>query len=223
MVDTRFANRRAAGARLVELVQPTAGPDAVVLGLPRGGVEVAAPIASALRAPLDVLVVRKVGMPSQPELAIGAVGEGGALVLHRGPVDHGGVPDDVLADLIERESAELRRRVDLYRPGRPPLPVEGRTVIVVDDGLATGASAMVALRVLRDRRPGRVVLAVPVGPPETVGRVVDEELADEVICPLQPHRFMAVGHHYEDFDQTTDDEVLALLDAHRRFLSEGRS
>jgi predicted phosphoribosyltransferase len=184
-------------------------PDVTVLGLVRGGVPVAARVAAALRVPLDVLVVRKLGVPGQPELAFGAVGPGGVRVLNpemAGRLD----PRDVEAVTVA-ESAELARRERVYRSGRAPLALGGRTAVLVDDGLATGASAAVAVAVARALGAVSVVVAVPVAPPESVDRLA--RLADAVVCPLTPARFGAVGRFYADFEQVTDEEVIALSPA----------
>jgi putative phosphoribosyl transferase len=206
----RYRDRAHAGEVLAEAVL-AAGPwvDPLVLGLPRGGVPVAAPIAAALGATFDVIVVRKVGAPRQPELALGALAEGsdhvtwGEAVRHR-PPDLASVEGTVAA-----ERTELARRVAAYRGDHPPPPVERRDVIVVDDGLATGATAEAALRSVAGRGARRVVLAVPVGPPSTVERL--GTVADEVVCPNVRPDLTSVGEWYADFRQTTDEEVLAAL------------
>jgi putative phosphoribosyl transferase len=181
-------------------------PDVTVLGLVRGGVPVAARVAAALRVPLDVLVVRKLGVPGLPELAFGALGPGGVRVLN--PEVARRLDTDEINAVVAAESAELERRERRYRAGRPPLALGGRTAILVDDGLATGASAAAAVAVARGLGATRVVLAVPVAPPDAVARLA--RLADEVRCPLTPPRFGAVGRYYLDFTQVTDDEVIAL-------------
>ena len=209
-----FADRADAGRQLAHALHDYAGRrDVVVLALPRGGVPVAFPIAQALRAPLDVLVVRKLGMPSDPEFAIGAIATGGAIHLQHAAIREMGVSDTQLADVIVRETAELRRRDTLYRGARPPLPVDGRIAIVVDDGIATGASMRVALQALRERHPARIVAAAPVAPAGT--QHAFDDLADAFVTVSQPLRFFGISQFYARFDQTGDDEVRALLDAAR--------
>jgi putative phosphoribosyl transferase len=206
-----FRDRREAGRRLAVRLEPFRALDPVVLALPRGGVPVAAEVATHLGAPLDVLVVRKVGHPHQPELAVGALGEGGVEVLERRSLSRLGVTPAALADTVAREKAELERRVRRYRGSRPRQPVRDRTVIVVDDGLATGASAHAAIEVLRRSGAARVILAVPVAPPDTVEAM--GAVADEVVCLETPARFRAVGLWYDDFGEVGDDEVARLLAA----------
>nr|WP_208102179.1 phosphoribosyltransferase family protein [Burkholderia sp. D-99] len=183
----------------------------VVLALPRGGVPVAYPVACALRAPLDVLVVRKLGVPSDPELAMGAIATGGAIHLQRSVLRSMNVSGAQLADVIARETVELHRREALYRGAAPPLPVEGRIAIVVDDGVATGASMRVALQALRERRPARIVAAAPVAP--AGARHAFDDLADAFVTVSQPLPFFGISQFYARFEQTSDDEVRALLDA----------
>ena len=204
----QYRDRRDAGRQLAEALGHLAD-DVVVLALPRGGVPVAHEVATALRAPLDVLVVRKVGAPGHAEYGIGAVGEEGVLVLQEDAMRRLGLGRDDVQATVDAERTELERRVTAYRGGRPGIPVEGRTVVVVDDGLATGVSASAALEVLRERGAAHVVLAVPVGAPHSIDRV--RPLADEVVCPHQPRDFMAVGSFYRDFGQTSDEEVIDLL------------
>ncbi|WP_321812383.1 MULTISPECIES: phosphoribosyltransferase [unclassified Burkholderia] len=209
-----FADRADAGRQLALALHDYAGRrDVVVLALPRGGVPVAFPIAQALRAPLDVLVVRKLGMPSDPEFAIGAIATGGAIHLQHAAIRAMGVSDSQLADVIVRETAELQRRDTLYRGARPPLPVDGRIAIVVDDGIATGASMRVALQALRKRHPARIVAAAPVAP--AGAQHAFDDLADAFVTVSQPLRFFGISQFYARFDQTGDDEVRALLDAAR--------
>jgi putative phosphoribosyl transferase len=204
-----FRDRRDAGRRLAVLLERYRDQDPLVLGLPRGGVVVAAEVAYALDAPLDVWVVRKIGAPDQPELALGALSEGGAQYLNQELMQSGGVSRRDLGPTIDRERAELERRVRLFRgPGSRP-DVRGGTVIVVDDGLATGATARAALRDLRALGAARVVLAAPVAAPDTVKSLRHE--ADEIVCLEIPPAFGAVGAFYVDFEPTTDEEVLGLL------------
>lgn len=205
--DLPYRDRAHAGQVLASQLMHYAGHDDVlVLALPRGGVPVAVEVARALHAPLDVFVVRKLGMPGYPEYAIGAIASGGVRVMNTG-----GLPVSLahLTGVIEREEAELLRRELTYRGTLPPVAVEGRTVIVVDDGLATGSTMRAAARALRARHPSRLVLAAPVGAPETRDALREE--ADEVVCAATPSPFDAVGLWYRDFEQVSDDEVQALL------------
>ncbi|WP_269507357.1 phosphoribosyltransferase [Burkholderia sp. IMCC1007] len=209
-----FADRADAGRQLADVLHEYAGRrDVVVLALPRGGVPVAFPVAVALRAPLDVLVVRKLGAPFDPEFAMGAIATGGAVHLQHSAIRALGVTDVQLAGVIARETAELQRRDALYRGARPPLPVDGRIAIVVDDGVATGASMRVALQALRERHPARIVAAAPVAP-AGAGHVFDD-LADAFVTVSQPLRFFGISQFYARFEQTDDDEVRVLLDAAR--------
>lgn len=204
-----FRDRREAGRRLAVRLEYLSDEHPVVLGLPRGGVPVAAEVARALGAPLDVIVVRKLGMPFQPELGFGAIGEGGVCLLDRDLVERARLTGAEIAEVESEQNKELERRVRRYRGGRPLTPVDGRTVVIVDDGLATGGTASAAVHVARAMGARRIVLAVPVAPPETVRELEAE--ADEVVSLLTPDRFGAVGLWYEDFAQTSDDEVAALL------------
>ncbi|MFI1762740.1 phosphoribosyltransferase [Streptomyces sp. NPDC020800] len=211
----RFRDRAEAGRVLAGLLSDLSGrgelPDPLVLALPRGGIAVAAPVARALGAPLDVLVVRKIGAPHHEEFAVGALAPGDAPLFDPDTLDHLGLTEQRLAPLVERERRELARREQRYRGDRPPLDPTGRTVIVVDDGLATGATARAALRHLRNRAPARIVLAVPVGAPDSLDRLAAE--ADLVVCPHRPAAFSAVGQWYDDFEQLTDADVLDVLHA----------
>jgi putative phosphoribosyl transferase len=205
-----FSNRVDAGRQLARSLQHLRGPDTVVLGLPRGGVPVAYEVASALDSPLDVIVVRKLGVPFQPELAMGAVGEEGVLVLNPEVVRLAHVGEAEMASVERRELAVVEDRAARFRAGRPRLPLDGKTALIVDDGVATGATARAACRVARELGAARVVLAVPVGPIHVEERFRDD--ADEVVCPSQPAEFYAVGQFYADFSQTSDDEVTGLLE-----------
>ncbi|WP_374969206.1 phosphoribosyltransferase family protein [Terrabacter sp. BE26] len=203
-----FEDRRDAGNRLVDELGHLRGEDVVVLGLPRGGVPVAAVVAEALDAPLDVIVVRKLGVPFQPELAMGAIGEGGVSVVDARTVRRARVTDEELDAVEAREREVLDARVEHLRRGRPRIDLRGRVAVVVDDGIATGATARVACLVARRLGAARVVLAVPVAPPDTLARLPE---ADEVVCVSAPSHFRAVGAHYDDFSPTSDDDVVALL------------
>jgi putative phosphoribosyl transferase len=208
-MSAAFADRRDAGCRLAERLADLAGQDAVVLGLPRGGVPVAAEVAAVVGAPLDVLVVGKVGVPGHEELALAAVADDGRVALNPAVIAATGLGADQVDDLARRQAAELARRGRDLRGGREPLPVAGRTAVVVDDGMATGATMRVALDVVRRRGPHRVVAAVPVASPEAVRAVA--AVADRVECVLAPSSFRAVGPWYRDFTQVSDDQVRELL------------
>ena len=206
-----FADRRAAGRRLGAQLAGLGLDRPVVLGLPRGGVPVAYEVARALAAPLDVLVVRKLGCPWQPELGLGAIGEDGVRLLNTALIRQTQVGASELEAVAEREGRELERRVERYRQGRPAIALAGRTVLVVDDGLATGFTARAGIEVVRRRGAQRVVLAVPVAPADTLAELA--EVADEVVCLQTPAWFSAIGAFYTDFSQTSDAEVTELLAA----------
>jgi predicted phosphoribosyltransferase len=211
-----FRNRRDAGRQLAaHLLDYQGRDDLVVLGLPRGGIPVAFEVAQALHAPLDVLVVRKLGLPGHEELAMGAIASGGVRVLNPDVVDSLRVPRRVVDAVAASEQAELERRERFYRSGRPGFDPAGRTVILVDDGLATGATMRAAITALRDRHPIEIIVAVPVAPASTCQEIA--RLADRVVCLQQPNLFGAVGQWYEDFRPTTDAEVRRLLDEAARF------
>lgn len=210
MADFRFQDRAEAGQRLADALRRFAGrPDVLVLALPRGGVPVAYEVARALGAPLDVFLVRKLGVPGHEELAMGAIASGGVRVLNPDVVAMLGVPQGMIDAATAREMAELIRRERAYRGGRPAPEVRGRTVILVDDGLATGSTMRAAVEALRARGPARLVVAVPVGARETCDAFRGE--VDEVVCAVTPEPFYAVGLWYRDFGQTTDEEVRELL------------
>jgi predicted phosphoribosyltransferase len=205
-----FRDRREAGRLLAAKLTAYANrPDVIVLALPRGGVPVADEVARALGAPLDVFVVRKLGVPGSEELAMGAVATGDVRVLNDQLVNRLGIPDHLIDAVAVREGQELARRERLYRGGRPLLDVRDRTVILVDDGLATGATMHAAIAALRQLHPARIVVAVPTASPETYEEMRAE--VDDVICAITPEAFQAVGRWYQDFAQTTDEEVQDLL------------
>lgn len=210
----RFRDRQDAGRALAERVCRLDLDDPFVLALPRGGVPVAAQVATALSAPLEVLVARKLGLPGQPEFGVGAIAEGGEPLLDEAVLSRLGLSRDDMAETVGREREELARRVARYRDARPLPDLTGRAVVLVDDGLATGVTARAALRSVRGARPQRLVLAVPVCVPDTASSLANE--ADEVVCVLQPEGFSAVGAWYDRFDQTSDAEVLDLLAASRQ-------
>ncbi|MBB5364166.1 phosphoribosyltransferase [Deinococcus humi] len=205
-----FQDRRDAGRQLVgQLGHYRNQPDVVVLALPRGGVPVAYEVAEALHAPLDVLIVRKIGMPGHEEFAIGAIASGGTRVMNTQVVEGYRVPEAAIEAIAEKEKRELERRERSYRNGRPPLALQGKTVLLVDDGLATGASMRAAVQAIRQFEPAKIVVAVPLASPDTC-----EEFrtgVDEVVCAVTPVPFYAVGQGYVDFSQTTDEEVHRLL------------
>lgn len=206
---TRFRNRSEAGRALAAALMPLRPEHPVIVALPRSGVPVAAAVARALQAPLDIVVVRKLALPGEPELAVGALAEGGASYIDPTAVDALGISHEDLSALADNEAIELRKRARALRGDRAPLDIEGRTVIVVDDGIARGASVRAALRSLRQRRPGRLVVAAPVIAPDTVRDLREE--GDEIVCLSSPKLFGAVGFWYQDFTPVTDEEVLALL------------
>ena len=206
-----FADRHDAGRQLAQRVRDLELPDPVVLGLPRGGVPVAFEVATTLDAPLDVLVARKIGAPFQPELGVGAIAEGGVTYLDEASLRSLRLTVEDLRATIDRERAELTRRVERYRGGRAMAELRDRSVIVVDDGLATGVTARAALRSVRSHAPAAVVLAVPVGPPGAASFMRPD--ADVVVVVEAPERLTAVGQWYRDFTQTSDEAVLELLAA----------
>lgn len=205
-----FADRSDAGRHLATaLMHYRDREDVVVLGLPRGGVPVAYEVARALDAPLDALVVRKLGVPGQEELALGAVASGGLCVLNHDVVNMAGIGEAVIQDIIEEQLREIRRREDLYRGKRAIPDLAGRCVILIDDGLATGATMRAAVELVREKGPSLIVVAIPVGATPTVQSLRAE--ADEVICLAEPTFFRSVGQWYADFSQTSDDQVRELL------------
>ncbi|MBI4510980.1 MAG: phosphoribosyltransferase [Deltaproteobacteria bacterium] len=211
----RFRDRVHAGQLLAERLSGYRGRDDVlVLALPRGGVPVGIEVAKAIVAPLDVVVIRKLGLPGQEELAMGAIAWGGVKVVNQDVVRALDIPSHVVDAVASAEKEELARREKLYRGDLPFPPVQGRSVIVVDDGVATGSTMLAAVSAVRHMVPARVIVAVPVAPPSTLRKL--EEAADEVACILTPEPFFAVGQWYEDFSQVTDEEVRQALHASRR-------
>ncbi len=211
---TRFRDRAEAGQRLArELTEYADRDDVLVLGLPRGGVPVAFEVAQALDAPLDIFLVRKLGVPGHRELAMGAIASGGVRVMNQDVLQQLLVSEEAIDAVAAREREELERREQAYRGDRPRPDVTGKTVLLVDDGLATGASMRAALAALRERDPARIVVAVPTAPPRTCREF--EDLADDVVCATTPEPFYGVGGSYVDFSQTTDEEVRELLDQAR--------
>jgi putative phosphoribosyl transferase len=209
-VTRPFADRAEAGRRLAADLEHYGGqPNVLVLALPRGGVPVAAEVARALGAPLDVFVVRKLGVPGREELAMGAIATGGIRVLDREIVGALGISDREIETVARREEQELARREALYRDDRPLPEIRGKTVILIDDGLATGSSMRAAAAALRQKDPVRLVVAVPTAAPETCEALRRE--VDEIVCTITPEPFQAVGLWYEDFSETTDEEVRRLL------------
>lgn len=213
-----FEDRKAAGRALAASLQAYAGRnDVLVLALPRGGVPVAFEVAAALGAPLDLFLVRKLGTPGHRELAMGAIASGGVRVLNDDVVQWYGITPAQIDAVAQEEERELNRRETAYREGRDPVPIEGRNVILIDDGLATGSTMRAAVQAVRQRKPARIVVAVPVGARQTCDEL--SAVADEVICARMPEPFAAVGQGYLDFEQTTDEEVRQLLREHIRTLT----
>lgn len=205
-----FRDRTEAGRLLAARLEKYAGKlDVVVLALPRGGVPVAFEVTRALHAPMDVFIVRKLGVPGHEELAMGAVASGGVRVLNDHVVAGLGIPEYAIEAVVNWETEELKRRERLYRGNRPPPDVRGKTVILVDDGLATGSTMLAAVQALRQQGPARIVVAVPVASTDTCELMKD--YVDEIVCAATPEPFYAVGRWYEDFSQTTDEEVRELL------------
>ncbi|MHB1576536.1 MAG: phosphoribosyltransferase [Candidatus Dormibacteria bacterium] len=208
-----FEDRVEAGGRLALALAGRAWGESVVLGIPRGGVAVAAAVADGIEAPLDVIVVRKLRAPGQPELAIGAMGESGARVLNRSLIEELGITASELDRLVAIESQELDRSVQALRLTCPRLPVKGKTAIIVDDGIATGATARAACQIARTLMATRVVVAAPVAAPRALAEL--ERLTDELVCLLAPNQFRAVGQHYRDFTPTSDEVVVEMVLSNR--------
>ncbi len=210
-MTTRFRNRAEAGHLLAQkLIAYAYRPDVLVLGLPRGGVPVAFEVAKALQVPLDIWLVRKLGVPTQKELAMGAIATGGVRVLNQEVVNWLGISDEVIDKVAAQEQQELERRNQVYRGNRPAPDVRNRTIILVDDGLATGSTMHAAITSLRQQQPDRIIVAVPVAPPSVYKDFKHE--ADEIVCLQTPELFHAIGVWYVDFSQTTDQEVRDLLE-----------
>jgi putative phosphoribosyl transferase len=209
----RFGSRQQAGVELASRLGKYKGDDVIVLALPRGGVPVASEVARALNAPLDVFLVRKLGLPGHPELAMGAIASGGVQVLNADVVAWYRVPTALIDQVARLEQAELERRQLTYRGDTPAPDLRGRTVLLIDDGLATGSTMKAAVQAVRSHKPSRVVVAAPVGAPDTCRELA--AIADEVVCARTPEPFSAVGQWYVDFSQTTDAEVRQLLQEHR--------
>jgi predicted phosphoribosyltransferase len=217
----RFLDRREAGKELAQLLLKfKEQPDGIVLALPRGGVPVGYEVTLALNVPLDVFVVRKLGLPGQEELAIGAIASGGIRILNETIIHALKIDQTVIDRVTQEETQELKRREIQYRGNRPPPEIENRTIILIDDGLATGASMLAAVHALRRQRPKKIIIAVPAAAPQAINLLRPE--ADEIVFVIAPDPFEGVGKWYEDFAQTTDDEVRSLLDdAKRRLVHNG--
>jgi predicted phosphoribosyltransferase len=205
-----FDDRADAGRQLADLIEGHDVEADIVLAIPRGGLPVGRAVADALAVPLDIVAARKLGAPGNPEFAIGAVASDGTVFLNDEYIDQLGVDESYVDDAIERERAAAQEKVDRYRSERPPLDLHDKTVVVVDDGVATGATTIACLRQIRAAGAARVVLAVPVGPPDTIERLGAE--ADEILCVETPPSFMAVGQFYASFTQVSDDEAMRYLD-----------
>jgi predicted phosphoribosyltransferase len=221
-MERAFANRTEAGQRLAEKLREYAGrKDVIVLGLPRGGVPVAYEIAKRLHTPLDVFIVRKLGVPGFEELAAGAIASGDVRVLNEDVIRAIPNAEAAIEAVTTKEAAELKRREQIYREGRPPPELRNRIVILVDDGLATGATMRAAVKALQQSGAAKIVVAVPVGPPNTCREVKQD--ADEAICLSTPEFFQAVGQYYEDFSQTSDEDVRHLLNQAAQELNQSNS
>jgi predicted phosphoribosyltransferase len=208
----RYRDRTDAGQVLADelMAHPAIDTETQILALPRGGVPVAYEVAMRLQLPLDVLIVRKLGYPGHEELAFGAIATSGAMHLNHEVLNAAPLEGTIVQAVVAREFAELRRRESIYRQGRPPLQVRDRTILIVDDGLATGSTMMAAIDALKTLKPRKIIVAVPVAPYETCLQIV--RMVDHLVCPLKPEPFFGVGHWYERFDQTSDQEVIQLLE-----------
>ncbi len=214
-----FKDRQDAGRQLARQLMTYRDEHPIILAIPRGGVVTGSEVARALGAPLDVIVVRKLGAPWQPELGIGAIAPGGVQVLDRPTIEYLGISEGELEQVRQAQQMELQRRLHLYRGGRPLPQVRDRTVILVDDGLATGVTTRAAIQALRQQRPKRLILAVPVAAPETADRIRPE--VDELVCLFMPSELRAIGLWYENFEQVSDEQVMALLDRARNAAATG--
>lgn len=215
-----FTDRREAGQRLLDRLVPLNPESTVILALPRGGLPVADVIAEALGVPLDIVLVRKVGVPGQPEVAVAAVtdGKNPKITVNEDVARIAGLDHADIAKLAERELPEIHRRREIYLKGRPPVPLAGKIVVIVDDGIATGATMRAALRLVRDEKPARLIAAIPVAPATTIAALESE--CDEVICLECPADFRAVGLHYRDFGQVSDATVSNIIERHARRLTD---
>lgn len=209
-----YKDRQDAGRQLAEKLTKFKDENPIIIALPRGGVVTGYEVAKVLHAPLDVLITRKLGAPFQPELGIGAIAPNNVRILNLDAIRFIGISKDQMEEIIQRETKEMHRRIKLYRGNLPPLDLQGKTVIVVDDGLATGVTAGAAILAIRQMTPEKIILAVPVSPIDTASRFKEE--VDEFICLQQPHDFFAVGQYYYDFDQVTDEQVISLLELSRK-------
>lgn len=208
-----FTDRKEAGRRLAEKLTEQRWERAIVLAIPRGGVVVGYEMAHRLKVPLDVIVPRKIGAPHNPELAIGAIAEDGTMILDSNLIDYLGVTDEYIREEGERQIREIERRVRKYRKGAPPPDLKGRNVIIVDDGIATGATVRAAIASIRNKHPKSITLAVPVAPPSTLRQLKSK--VDRIVCLSAPEPFFAIGQFYMDFTQTADEEVIRLLEANK--------
>lgn len=209
-----YKDRQDAGRRLAEKLIGYKDKNPVVIALPRGGVVTAFEVAKLLDAPMDVIITRKLAAPFQPELGIGAIAPGDVIILNIEAIKFLGVSREEMEEIIKRETIEMHRRIKLYRCDSPPLNLEGKTVILVDDGLATGVTAGAAVMAIRKMTPEKIILAVPVSPPDTAAKFREE--VDEFVCLAEPLDFYAVGAYYNDFEQVTDEEVISLLNLSKK-------
>ena len=215
-----FKDRKQAGEQLAQKLVQYKGQDTLVLAIPRGGVVVGEEVARVLDSPLDVIVTRKIGAPGNPEFAIGAIGPYDQIFLNQEAITRYNIPKEYLNAEIGRQGVEMERREKVYREGKPPLELKDKTVLLVDDGIATGANVKVAVKSVKCQRPKKLILAVPVGPKETIEELKKE--VDELVCLATPEIFYAVGQFYQEFSQTTDEEVMEILRKSAEFEVHGR-